>query len=310
MRFSGGEPLWHTVSRDVLDFLLANAAAEAGAELVTGWRVTGVEWGDSVLEVRSPRGVLLARAVIGADGARGVVARSLRIRPQPRCAPALEAEIPVSSAPGWSGEEAWVDHGVVPMGYAWMFPKGDRISVGVSGLTTGNRLRPALRAFLAAHSLDPDAATVRGWMIPVWCRNERVSAGSVLLVGDAAGLADPLTGEGIYYAVQSAALAASALLATGPGPNAGRVYEASLTETLRGDLYWAMILARVVGWSPQLTQEWLQRYPAAFEWLRDVAAGHTSYRQLMHRIGSSRVADLLQGIVADRGSSRGEGTRG
>lgn len=279
-------PFWHTVSRETLDSLLADSAAEKGAELLTGWRVREVtlERESGLFRINSQRGNLLAGSVIGADGARGVVARSLGIGPRLRMAPAMEVEVALRAGDRRFESEAWLDFGVVPMGYAWVFPKGGQVSVGIGGLTNGKRLAVALRAFAGRNSLDLGETRPRGWVLPVWRPGVPASRGNALLVGDAAGLVDPITGEGLYYAVRSGELAATALLASGFGPRAESVYETSLTYTFRRDLFWGYLLARVIGASSRRAKHWLSFSPGTFGWLVEAAEGRTSYRELPKRI--------------------------
>jgi flavin-dependent dehydrogenase len=110
---------------------------------------------------------------------------------------------------------AWIELGTVPGGYGWVFPKGDHANLGVGGaLEEGPRLRDHLDRLARAHGVDPSALEdVRGHRIPMRRLGIPASRGRVLLVGDAAGLVDPLTGDGIYEAFVSGRLAAEAILA-------------------------------------------------------------------------------------------------
>ena len=109
-----------------------------------------------------------------------------------------------------------VELGAPAGGYGWLFPKGDHANLGVGGWASeGPHLRDHLARLAAPTAIDPDVLTdVRGHRLPM----RRVGATSrpqdnVLLVGDAAGLVDPLSGDGMYEAFTSARLAAEAILA-------------------------------------------------------------------------------------------------
>jgi flavin-dependent dehydrogenase len=104
--------------------------------------------------------------------------------------------------------------GVVPGGYAWVFPKGDHVNVGVGGWESeGPRLREHLAALCERESIDVDSLqSVRGHRLPLRRPGFVVARGKALLVGDAAGLVDPLTGDGMYEAFVSARLASEAAL--------------------------------------------------------------------------------------------------
>jgi flavin-dependent dehydrogenase len=109
---------------------------------------------------------------------------------------------------------AVVELGTVPGGYAWVFPKGDHVNVGVGGWESeGPRLRQHLARACAAYGLPSDRLeSLRGYRLPMRRPGERTGRGRVLLLGDAAGLVDPLSGDGIYEALVSARLAAGAAL--------------------------------------------------------------------------------------------------
>ena len=109
---------------------------------------------------------------------------------------------------------AVVELGTVPGGYAWVFPKGDHVNVGVGGWESeGPRLREHLERACRAYGLPADRLeSVRGYRLPMRRAGARVSRGRVLLAGDAAGLVDPLSGDGIYEALVSARLASESVL--------------------------------------------------------------------------------------------------
>ena len=110
---------------------------------------------------------------------------------------------------------AVVELGVVPGGYGWVFPKGDHVNVGVGGWgSEGPRLRERLSALCRAYGIDETrVVALRGHRLPMRGARRRPVNGRVVLVGDAAGLVDPLSGDGMYEAFVSGRLAADAVLA-------------------------------------------------------------------------------------------------
>jgi geranylgeranyl reductase family protein len=205
------EPLILMTQRRRLDAFLAERAAAAGAEFRDGVKVTGVD----------PSGAVTlggerheADVVVGGDGANGVTARSLGL-PAHEHGVALEANVAYAHVSRQRfGGRAVVELGAVPGGYAWVFPKGDHVNVGVGGWQSeGPRLRERLRELCAAFEIDE--ANVHGLLghrLPMRGASRRPVAGRVLLVGDAAGLVDPLSGDGMYEAFMSGRLAAEATL--------------------------------------------------------------------------------------------------
>jgi flavin-dependent dehydrogenase len=126
---------------------------------------------------------------------------------------AVEAELAVSPVSlEAQGTYATFDFGALPGGYGWIFPKRDHLSVGIFKAIPGKaiNLKKALEKFIASEAvlLDPRILHLQGHQIPLGGRKQTLHKGRVLLVGDAANLADPWMGEGISYAVVSARLAA------------------------------------------------------------------------------------------------------
>jgi len=107
-----------------------------------------------------------------------------------------------------------VELGAVPGGYAWIFPKGDHVNVGVGGWESeGPRLREHLERACTGYGLPADRLeSLRGYRLPMRLAGARSRSGRVLLAGDAAALVDPLSGDGMYEAFVSARLASEAVL--------------------------------------------------------------------------------------------------
>lgn len=188
------------------------------------------------LEIATAQGpcTLSAPAVIGADGSNGQIRRlaALLLNEDGRAhrassqdhAFALEASVPYSELPatlpsGNAPHDLIFDFGPLPGGYGWLFPKGDHINIGIFGFapaaSTPNQLRSVTRARLLDYAQRKLGVTeldhVIGQQLGVGGHNY-VPRGRVLLVGDAAGLVDPLTGEGIHSAIVSGQAAAAAVL--------------------------------------------------------------------------------------------------
>ena len=230
-RRSGG-PLIAMTQRRRLDLHLVEQASAAAADFRDGTRVAEVQLDDD--GVTALVGGLRVRAdyVVGADGANGVVARSAGLGEGIVTGVAVEANAAWNDIdPEPYGGTAWVELGVVPGGYGWVFPKGDHANLGVGGWgTEGPRLRGHLERLARVHDVDPARLTgLRGHRLPMRRTGSPAARGRVLLVGDAAGLVDPLSGDGMYEAFVSARLAADAVVS---GDLDG--YTAALSATLDG----------------------------------------------------------------------------
>jgi geranylgeranyl reductase family protein len=223
-------PLVAMTRRRRLDLHLAEQAAAAGADFRDGTPVAELELDDDGASARVGSARVRASYVVGADGANGMVARAVGLGAGILRGVALEGNVP------WSALEqtrytsaAWVELGVVPGGYGWVFPKGDHANLGVGGwMEEGPRLRDHLERLARAHGVDPSELTeVRGHRLPMRELGAPAARGRVLLVGDAAGLVDPLSGDGIYEAFVSAKLASTSILAECP-----EEYEEALSTAL------------------------------------------------------------------------------
>ena len=223
-------PLIRMTQRRHLDAHLAAQAVAAGADFRDGVRVEELAFEDDHVTALVEGSRVRASYLIGADGANGLVARSAGLGDGIVRGIALEGNVPWGELdPRPYRETAWVELGVVPGGYGWVFPKGDHANLGVGGwLGEGPRLRAHLDRLARMHDLDPGALEdVRGHRLPMRRLGTPAARGRTLLVGDAAGLVDPLSGDGIYEAFVSGRLAADAVLSDLP-----EHYEASLSAAL------------------------------------------------------------------------------
>lgn len=201
--------------RRLLDLHLAEQAAALGADFRDGVRVTGVEPAETHVEVRLDGRSVRADVLVGADGANGIVARTAGLGEGIVNGVALEGNVPYGGIERSRVEStAVIELGVVPGGYGWVFPKGDHANLGVGGWGgEGPRLRGHLVRLAEVHGVEMDALRdLRGHRLPMRRPGAPPARGRVLLVGDAAGLVDPLSGDGIYEAFVSAQLAAQAVL--------------------------------------------------------------------------------------------------
>jgi len=248
------EPITMTM-RDRFDAYLAAESAAAGVEVRDATALTTLELDGHAYRLRAGTESTRASYVVGADGANGVTAHLAGFASAHEPAAAIEAEIRVPHAVRARYDRAaLIDALAVPGGYAWIFGKGDGLSVGVftAGARRRRALRPALARFL---SVQPDLAggrvvLQRGHRVPLAGDRAMRRRGGVLLAGDAAALADPLTGEGISYALASGRRAGEAVLAALGGAHDAHDaldgYDRYLVRDLCGDLPYARAVAAAV----------------------------------------------------------------
>jgi geranylgeranyl reductase family protein len=209
----GGGPLCLMTQRRRLDAYLAEQAAAAGADFRDGAKVDEVELVDDGVTATVGDTRVRAKTLVGADGVNGVVARALGLDGR-ELGVALEGNCRHDriDRERYAGRLV-LEVGVVPGGYGWAFPKGDHVNFGIGGWESeGPRLRDHLRRLCAAHGVEPsDLTDLRGYRLPMRRPDSSLVRGRALLVGDAAGLVDPLSGDGLYEAFVSARLAAQAI---------------------------------------------------------------------------------------------------
>jgi geranylgeranyl reductase family protein len=281
-------PIVSMVMRDRFDHLITRSAAAAGAQLFAGTTLLDVQTTERDVRLVTSAGEFRARFVIAADGVNSVVARKTR-RPELRdVVPAFECEAvfaPEAMAPFLAA--ARFDFGLVPAGYGWVFPKHGHLSIGVGTTRRGAANLPAqYRQYLAALGLGAPLREERhGFMIPCRPRDGMFELPRVLFAGDAAGLADPVTAEGITAGILSGQLAGQAILAGGFEPSAvQRLYRATLEEKLLADLRVARWLAWILYDCPRLNAALLKRHGQRMsELMTQIVSGETTYRAVMRR---------------------------
>ncbi len=284
-------PLVPLVLRADLDEVLLGAAARAGADIRTGIGVRTVD-ADGTVVLRSGE-TLRARTVVGADGSASRAAQVVGVRCE-QIDLGLEAEFPVDGAGAavWAGRLA-LDWGPVPGSYGWVFPKGDLLSVGVIGSrAAGDSVRAYYRAYREQVGLGTALPiTDSGHLTRVRTPTSPLARGRVLVAGDAAGLLEPWTREGISYALRSGRLA-------GEWAAQGRPdgYVAAVTADLEPEMAAGRRLMAAFTRYPALLQLAFAGLPGAFGLFGQVIDGRTTMAGQLDRPAVRalrRVRDLV-----------------
>jgi len=195
-----------------LDAFMVERAVEAGATFRDGVHVAV----ESEKELRVDGEPVEVDALIGADGANGITARSLGLGGAIVNGVALEGNLSYEELPAgdWRGM-LLLELATIPGGYGWIFPKADHVNVGVGGWgEEGPNLRQHLRVLCEQHGIELRRLTdVRGHRLPMRRPPTVLARGRALVVGDAAGALDPVSGDGIYEALVTSRLASQHVLA-------------------------------------------------------------------------------------------------
>jgi geranylgeranyl reductase family protein len=214
-----------------LDAMICGHATRAGAADYTGHSVAAVDTQSGKVTLKD--GPVLAYGVlIGTDGANSQVARHLFGQSFDRHRIGFGLEIEAGGEHVRPDAPIRIDLAAVDWGYGWVFPKRSTTTVGVGGLLARNpEMTRAMAAYCEMLGIDAPPGRVKGQFLPFGAFRKRPGKGAVLLAGDAAGLVDPITGEGIGYAMKSgqmAALAARDALSTGYPARALSLYTRAL----------------------------------------------------------------------------------
>ena len=292
-------------SRRAFDAALLDAARDAGADFVAA-RVVDIDVARDAVTVRTTPGARRAAFLVGADGANSLVRRRV-------ARPFRRDELSIATgfyARGVTSDEIAIDFVADPPGYIWSFPRPDHLAIGIcaqadSGATAGD-LRARAAAWIRATGLARGAhLEAYSWPIPSLSAADfaaPLAGDRWLLAGDAAGLVDPITREGIFFALQSAEHAAAALLT--PAPRA--TYDARVRRDIIPELVHAARLKAGFFRPPfvRLLIAALERSDPIRRVMADLIAGRQSYRTLKWRLLKTFELRLVWDAVMARSSRR------
>jgi geranylgeranyl reductase family protein len=277
-------------SRYDLNGMLLRRAEEAGAQIEKE-RVIGLDRQNGGWAVNTRHGKLDADYVVVATGARNSLRNVGTEWTAKDTMVALGYYIPV--------EQKHIDVQFFPNfeGYIWVFPRANHLSAGICGKgEPSQKMRQRLERFLAGRGIPLKDATFYGHAIPALERpsffRNRVSGEGWMAVGDAAGLVDPVTGEGLYYAIRSGDLAAEAVLSDRHAPSERHsLYRSLVHSDMIEELAFGASLARrfflqrfLFSSVPARMIELMRRSPTMRDIVQDLFAGTQSYTNLKRRL--------------------------
>lgn len=281
------------VNRTMYDNFFLKKAKKAGTQVIEGERVVSVDIVKTCVKTEKGR-IFSGRFIIGAEGAasmtRRVLAQSSKITENSRKGLAIAVEIAIDRhPPHYFPGHPLLYFGYIPWGYAWSFPSGDKQVIGMGGLIhkSGCDIKARFYTFLSSlpYVKDPKKIQIKGHLLPYGNFLRQPGFKNILLAGDACGFADPLLGEGIYYAHKSGQLAARSIIASLKSPEqAVSVYKKSLKKPVYIEL----------------------EHAKRCRWLLFSFLHHFDYRPfgVSMKIITKRIEETIQGLRSFRGMKK------
>jgi len=261
------------------------------------------------VRVTTDRDTYTTAVLICADGANGVTARTAGFRSQFDAAVALEANVPFApDVPADWREYIGLDLGGLAGGYGWVFPKAEHLNVGVGAWKyAGFTLRPKLSELCRRYGFDPRRLeNLRGHHLPLRLAGSPIARGPVALVGDAAGLVDPLSGEGIHMAFASGRLAAEhAVPYLSDETPSMSAYERAVDAELQPELDISWRLQELFHLAPPPYLALMRRSDKFWLFFCHLIRGELTYLDFVRMIGPLRIAvDFFATIARRRREAR------
>jgi len=284
------EPLTYMTQRMRLDQFLLEQACNQGAHVIEEVSIRKTEVKDDFVMVEDSGGKTYRSLVlIGADGANSMVARNLQLSDGIEREIALESEVslPPEVMAKWD-DAIELDLFSIWCGYGWIFPKQDHISIGVGGpQKLMKQIKEYNTAYLSKNNVS-EYPKIRfsGHALPLRKGFSPITKGRALLVGDAAGLLEPFTGEGIGYAVRSGQLAALAIEAflKSEAPDLA-LYTHLLDHELTPELISARQFVRIFNRFPRVFYYLIKNNDRVWDAICKILRGERNFNDVNRKIG-------------------------
>jgi len=266
------------------------------AEVRQGEGVRSVEESPEMVRVETVSGERIAADyLLAADGANSIIAHALGLRRKKKLAGAIEieAEVPNETLLRFAENPIFI-FGEIGTGYIWIFPKADHLSIGIGGLKPKpGELQSVLERVMQRFGIPVQRQASHGHPVPIYSQGEPLGTHRSLLVGDAAGLVDPFTGEGIRFAIKSGRLAAQAILSDLPESYTVRVNQSIGNNLRMGNVMRAIFYPFQKTWF-----ELALRNPLVSQGLVDMFADQIGYGRLLLTIATTFPRSLFTKKVA------------
>jgi len=292
------KPMW-VVNRATFDHFLMQQAQKKGAQLKDNTEVTGIKFNGSHWEVSTNQGSFIARYLIAADGATGPCVKWLGLAARPSVLGAT-LEVP-SSVPKNLANTAYFEFGLLKNGYIWNFPKSDGYTIS-GGFFRGGKgkseeLKKQLYDFAKQFGLNSANGSYREYSLNLWSESQPLHTNNALIAGEAAGILDPLTAEGIRPAIFTGMKAAEAIeQALGGSTSALINYSKTINEEWGNDMGLAQKLAGLFYQFPGVAYKVGVKRPRAAQLMAQILCGELRYSDVTEYAMSRLKKSLTFGL--------------
>ncbi|MFP4687397.1 MAG: NAD(P)/FAD-dependent oxidoreductase [bacterium] len=272
------------VDRTRFDARLVDWARQQGAGVVTETAVEAVEVESNRVIFSASENIReSARFFALTCGPASELPKKIKIGPLRAGGVAMACHLPFSA--GFEDPDKLIFNLLSKInGYGWVFPKKDHLNVGIAGGKTDVSYPCLLKKFIketfAVSEIPPDIPRF-GFLLPFYNDNVRFVRGRVAVAGDAGGFVDPVTGEGIYYALKSGKILANAIETALRGDRElSTVYRSRLEKHILPDLRRAGWLARLLYGAPGLFYKLIMKRKLGEKTFKQIARGDVTYRNI------------------------------
>lgn len=282
IQLKGITPMW-MVQRDKFDNFLIERAVEKGVEFKDSLEVTGIELQGDIWQINTNHGDFSAKYLIAADGANSKVAEWLGCAAAQKV-PAASLEVPGEVSDRRS-DMAFFDFGSVKNGFMWCFPKADGYSFSAAFVRNRQgkpeELKQQLTNYAAKFDLDTSNAEYKEHQLNLWQEDRPLHSDRALIIGEAAGIVDPLIGEGIRPAMFTGVAAAEAIdKALNGEAEALAQYSETIKQEWSSDLSKAQFLANIFYKAPKLAYKLGLKRSSAGQLMGKILCGELTYSEV------------------------------
>jgi geranylgeranyl reductase family protein len=286
------EPVAYLIDRPSFDAFLLQKAISQGVQCHQDERALTVKQENDIIHLQTDRASYQSRYLIGADGIHSQVAKAVGLLRNRSISLAYEAHLAYPSGKiDPLIESITFDFGTLLGGYGWIFPKRDHLNVGVfRSWPDKHTTKKQLMRFIHQHPALSQARilNLRAFPVPQSGATSSLHQGHVLLCGDAANLADPWLGEGLYYAVTSGRMAAESIKGYAQSDHRDlSVYSDAIADAFDAQFKYAKRISLLVNTLPYVNVQLLKAGPRLQDMVVDLLRGARSHQEIWQDLKTS-----------------------